>query len=246
MSKVERAIIMAAGKGERMKPLTNKTPKPLIKVNGVPMIETIITALINNGIKEIYVVIGYLKESFSYLCEKYDDLHLIQNPYYNTCNNISSLYVARDYISNSIILDGDQVVYNKDILNPHFKLSGYNAIYTDCHTDEWLMTTNENGIVTSCSRIGGKCGWQLFSISRWNNNDAMKLKNFIELEFETNKNTNIYWDDVALFLHKDEFELGVYKMQRGDIIEIDNYNELLKIDSSYSANNKQYNKIINT
>ena len=71
MYQIKRAIIMAAGKGERLRPVTDQIPKPLIKVNGVPMIETIIQALIQNGIREIYVVIGYLKEQFGYLCQQY-------------------------------------------------------------------------------------------------------------------------------------------------------------------------------
>ena len=52
------------------------------------------------------------------LVEEYDGITLIENPYYDSCNNISSLYVARDYIENSIILDGDQMVYNPNVLAP--------------------------------------------------------------------------------------------------------------------------------
>ena len=64
MSKVERAIIMAAGLGNRLSPVTLTTPKPLIKVNGYRMIDTAISALHKNGIFEIYVVVGYMKEQF--------------------------------------------------------------------------------------------------------------------------------------------------------------------------------------
>ena len=62
MYKIKRAIIMAAGIGERMKPLTLTTPKPLVVVNGVRMIDTVIDALWKNDISEIYIVVGYLKE----------------------------------------------------------------------------------------------------------------------------------------------------------------------------------------
>lgn len=120
MNKVKRAIIMAAGLGTRMKPVTLETPKPLIKVNGIRMIDTVIDALHKNGIYEIHIVVGYLKDRFSELLKDFPDVDIIENPYYDTCNNISSLYVARNYIEDSVILDGDQIIYNPDILAPEF------------------------------------------------------------------------------------------------------------------------------
>ena len=131
MNRVKRAIIMAAGKGQRMNPVTLHTPKPLVEVNGKRMIDTVIDALYINEINEIYIVVGYLKDKFNMLLEKYPDIKLIENSYYDTCNNISSLYVARDYIEDCIILDGDQIIYNPSILNPYFEKSGYNCIWTE-------------------------------------------------------------------------------------------------------------------
>lgn len=231
--RVERAIIMAAGTGTRMRPVTLDTPKPLIRVNGVRMIDTVIRALQENGIFEIYVVTGYQKEQFACLTENYEGVQLIENPYWDSCNNIASLYVAREHLENAMILDGDQMVYKKEILAPEFTRSGYNAIWTDAETDEWLMQV-ENGIVRSCSRTGGRGGWQLFSVSRWSGEDGKRLKKHLELEFEEKKNRQIYWDDVAMFCYPKEYQLGIRPMKADDIIEVDNFSELVALDASYA------------
>ena len=175
MHTVKRAIIMAAGIGKRMQPVTFETPKPLIRVNGIRIIDTVIQGLNSNNIFEIYVVVGYMKEKFYSLEKEYPGVKIIENPYYNTCNNISSLYMVRDHINDALILDGDQMIYNDAILQPEFERSGYNCVWTDTDTDEWLLTV-ENGIVKSCSRSGGKDGWQLYSISRWTTQDGKKIK----------------------------------------------------------------------
>ena len=232
INRVERAVIMAAGIGKRMQPLTLKTPKPLVKVNGVRMIDTVVDALKGNGISEIYVVAGHLKEQFHEWAEG-RGVTVIDNPFFDTCNNISSLYVAREHLENSIILDGDQIIYNKKILEPHFTLSGYNAVWSEGETDEWLMQV-EDGVVRSCSRTGGSHGWQLYSVSRWSREDALTMKELLELEFEVNKNRDVYWDDIPMFLHPDRFKLGIRIMNKEDILEIDSLEELTKIDSSYT------------
>ena len=229
--RVERAIIMAAGLGKRMQPVSLHTPKPLIRVNGIRMIDTVIQALKQNGIHEIYVVVGYLKEQFSTLPQEYPGLTLIENPYYDVYNNISSLYVARDHLENCIILDGDQIIYDPSIVDPEFERSGYNAVWCEGKTDEWLMQV-ENGIVTSCSRTGGAHGWQLYSISRWSQEDGMRLRKHLEQEFESG-NRQIYWDDVAMFCHFEDYTLGIKAMNKEAIVEIDSVEELCAIDKSY-------------
>lgn len=227
---VKRAIIMAAGIGKRLQPLTFHTPKPLVRVNGERIIDTVISALQINGITEIYIVVGHLKEQF-YEWAKDKPIKLIVNPYYEHSNNISSLYVARDYLKDCIVLDGDQIIYNEAVLNPHFSLSGYNAVWCQGTTKEWLMTVS-NGIVRSCSRTGGQCGWQLYSISRWTTEDGVKLGQYVEQEFEKG-NDQIYWDDVAMFLHFKDFKLGIFPMKNDDVIEIDSLEELVVYDCSY-------------
>ncbi len=228
----DKALIMAAGLGSRMRPVTEYIPKPLIPVNGVRMIDTIIDALHANGIREIHIVTGYLQEKFSVLRDKYPDVDFIENPYFQTCNNISSLYVARRYLGRCIILDGDQMIHNEKILFPGFLKSGYCSVWTDRHTNEWLQKVEDNKVV-SCSRTGGDHGWQLLSISFWSEQDGLKLKELLEIEFERKGNTQIYWDDIAMFCYPEEFDLGIRPVQKEDVDEIDNYAELLALDSSY-------------
>ena len=222
---------MAAGIGKRMQPLTFSTPKPLVKVNGIRMIDTVVDGLKKNEINEIYVVVGHLKEQFYGWATERGDVSIIENPYYDICNNISSLYIAREHLGDCIILDGDQIIYNPAILDPHFTLSGYNAVWCEGETDEWLMDV-QNGVVKFCSRTGGVHGWQLYSISRWSKDDGEKLRCHLEYEFDRG-NRQIYWDDVAMFYHFKDYNLGIREMQKSDIIEIDDLDELVAIDYSY-------------
>lgn len=228
----KRAIIMAAGIGIRMRPVTDKIPKPLVRIRGIRIIDSIIDGLHSNGIYEIYVVVGYHKEQFCALERQYEGLRLVENPYYETCNNISSLYMARDYIKDTIILDGDQMICNKAVLNPYFKRSGYHCIWTDVETKEWILCI-KNGIIQSCNRTGGKSGWQLYGISYWTAEDGGKLKKHLEEEFVEKENRQIYWDDIALFLHLDEYCLGIREMRRGDVLEVDSLDELIALDNNY-------------
>jgi CTP:phosphocholine cytidylyltransferase-like protein len=232
MNQAKRAIIVAAGIGSRMRPVTDTVPKPLVPVHGKKMIETSIEALHQNGIFEIYVVVGYRKEQFLELLERYPGLTLIENPDYETANNISSLYYAREHLGDTIILDGDQLLRDPEILNPQFERSGYCAIYTENPTQEWLLTL-EDGMVTGCSRTGGEKGWELHSVSFWSKEDGERLKNHLELEYVEKRRRDIYWDDVALFCHPEDYRLGIRPISRESLLEIDSYEELCELDPSY-------------
>ena len=114
--RVKRAVFLAAGFGSRMVPLTFNTPKPLIKVHGKSMIETLLDACVKAEINEIYIVVGYLGEYFEVLKNKYRNITFIWNELYNDANNISSALVAKDYLCNSYVLEADLVLYNDKLI----------------------------------------------------------------------------------------------------------------------------------
>ena len=235
MNRVKRAIIMAAGEGTRLRPLTYTTHKALLPVNGRPMIETILQALADNGIRDVTVVVGYKKEQFASLPARWPGVRLIENPWYASRNNISSLYVARAYLPGAMVLDGDQVIRDASALDPSFERSGYNCVWTDGHTDEWLLTLDREGTVRSCSRTGGEHGWRLYSVSRWSEDDGRRLAADLERAMEEEKNWSLYWDDVALFLRPEDYRLGVRPMAADAVVEIDSLAELAAADPSYAG-----------
>ena len=149
------AIIMASGLGVRMYPLTQKTPKPLIKVGNKPMIESVIDALEYRGVNNIFVVVGYLAEQFNYLTNKYKNLSLINNPDYKTVNNISSIYYAKQYLpeGDCYICEADLYISDSSILKHKLKESCYFGKMVKGYSDDWLFDLDENGFIT---RVGKK------------------------------------------------------------------------------------------
>jgi CTP:phosphocholine cytidylyltransferase-like protein len=216
-----------------MQPLTLTTPKPLVSVGGVRMIDSIIAALHHNGIREIYVVVGYKKEQFAGLPRQYPGLTLLDNPDYDRANNISSLYYARAHLENAAILDADQLIRDPSILSPRFSRSGYCCRRVTGHTDEWLLTVDAQNTVTHCSRTGGSDGWELHSVSLWTAEDGRRLARQLEEEYIQHQNTQLYWDDVALFCHPADYDLTIRPMADDALTEIDSLAELAALDASY-------------
>ena len=235
MFTVKRAIIIAAGFGSRMGALTQDTPKPMLKVHGERIIDNTIRKLIENGIEEIHVVVGYHKERFQEVKEVFPQIDLIENPYFETCNNISSLYVARDYLEECMILEGDQYFFSAAPLAREFEHTEYNAFWVNEPSVEWIAEVDQKGRITVCHENGADRGWLFYGVSRWTSEDGRKLKRCLEYEFEINNTRNCYWDRVPVFLYPEQFEIFIRKGSPYDRVELDNIRELAAVDDHYAA-----------
>ena len=229
--KVRKAIVIAAGFGSRMAPVTLDTPKPLVKVNGVRIIDTLLDALLAKGIDNITIVVGYKKEQFQQLLEKYPTLKFIENPIYNESNNISSMYVAKDIIDRCYICEADLIVSNPKVITKYQYCSNYLGAYVS-ETDDWCFFKKKNYIDRVA--IGGENCWHMIGISYWNESDSAKLREDIVKVFNSRGGKEKYWDNVPLTVCKKDFKIEVRDCKKKDVTEIDNYSELVIIDPSYA------------
>ena len=228
--RVKRAVFIAAGFGSRLVPITLNTPKPLVRVNGTRMIDTLLDAVVKAGIEEIVVVRGYLGEQFDQLLYKYPNIRFIENPIYNEANNISSALIARELLQNAYVFEADLVLYNPDLITKYQYTSNYLGVPVE-KTDDWCFEVKNRVITKLC--IGGTDCYHMFGISYWNAEDGKKLEEDIKKVFELPGGKERYWDQVSLEYCLKNYQVEVRPCTFDDIIEIDTYNDLKNIDHTY-------------
>lgn len=228
--RVKRAIFIAAGFGSRLVPITLNTPKPLVRVNGTRMIDTLLDAVVAAGIEEIYVVRGYLGEQFDQLLYKYPNIKFIENPFYNEANNISSALLVRNLMKNAYVLEADLVLSNPALIKKYQYASNYLGVYTD-YTDDWCFET-KNKVITKV-KIGGNNCHHMFGISYWNEEAGAKLCEDIKKVYEMPGGKERYWDQVSLEYCIDNYTVEVRECTFDDIVEIDSFADLKRLDPTY-------------
>ena len=232
--RVKRAVFIAAGFGTRLVPITFNTPKPLVRVHGVRIIDRLIDACLKAGIEELYIVRGYLGELFDQLLYKFPTVKFIENPLYNEANNISSALMAKDLLSNAYVLESDLLLYNPEIIRKYQYTSNYLGIRKQ-RTDDWCAVVKD-GIITE-EKVGGEGDdiWQMIGISYWNEADGRKLSRDLQDVFNSPGGKERYWEQVPLVYRKEHYSVEIRSCLDEDIVEIDTFNELKMIDPTYNV-----------
>ena len=229
--RVKRAVILAAGFGSRMMPATADRPKPMVTVNGVRIIDTLLDALTAVGITDITLVRGYQKERFDELLPKYPFLKLVDNDIYDSTNNISSAMAVLDRIDACYLCEADLYISNPAVITKYQYTSNILGAYS-LETDDWSFRL-EDGHITQYQKGNTYC-YNYYGISYWTPEDSAKLRrDFRQVYEEEPDGKDQFWEFVPLVLRKESYAVEIRQCEKSDIMEIDNYYELAQLDPSY-------------
>ena len=232
--RAKKAVFIAAGFGTRLVPITFNTPKPLVRVHGIRIIDRLIDACLEAGINEIYIVRGYLGELFDQLLYKYPMIKFLENPVYNEANNISSALVARYMLFNAYVFEADLLLSNPAIIKKYHYTSDFLAIKKE-RSDDWCFRVKD-GIIRE-EKVGGEGDdiWQMVGISYWNEADGHKLSQDIAEVYSSPGGQERYWEQVPLVYRKEHYSVEVRECHDQDVVEIDTFKELKAIDKTYDV-----------
>lgn len=233
--KVHNAIILAAGMSTRFIPVSYELPKGLITVKGEVMIEREIRQLQEAGVQEIILVVGYMMEKFLYLRDKYN-VKLVVNNEFATKNTHSSIYVARDYLSNTYILCSDNYY-----LNNMFHQYEYRAFYCSIFLSgtsyvERAFQFDHDGLIYDTNKPSHD-QWIMYGHAYYDQTFTEKFRPLLESYFGRPGVENMYWENVWAE-HVQEIPMWIQQCEADDIFEFDSMEELKAFDPGYIYHNR--------
>lgn len=187
-----------------MAPVTLDTPKPLVRVNGVRIIDTLLDALIAADIRDITIVRGYKKEKFDELLKKYPGIRFIDNHHYNTTNNISSTVCAVDLIDRCYICEADLIVSDPTVINKYEYTTNYLGIPVT-ETEDWCFDMKK-GCAVRYQQGGTNC-YQAIGISYWNAQDAERLRRDLMRVYHFRAGKENLWELVPLKIFRANYHV---------------------------------------
>lgn len=235
---VDGALFIAAGFGSRFVPLTFETPKGLLEVQGERMIERQIKQLHQAGIKSIYIVVGYLKEKFEYLIDKYD-VTLIYNPEYAVKNTLATLYHARKALAgkNMYILSSDNWM-KENMFHQYEPDAWYSSAKMAGETSEWCISYNKKGLITDVT-VGGRDAWVMYGPAFFSREFSHVFLPALEHCYHQPGTEQFYWEQVYVNLLKEKSAkspapaMYINRQKDGQVFEFENLEELRSFDVKY-------------
>lgn len=234
MNIVDNAVIMAAGTSSRFAPLSYERPKALITVRGEVLIERQICQLKEAGVPEIYIVVGYKAEMFTYLEEKFG-VHLVLNPDFLRRNNNGSIYAVKDLLRNTYICSADNY-FSENPFEREVSDCYYAAVYADGPTKEWCMESDANGTICNVT-IGGADAWYMLGHTFWDEKFSRKFVEILTREYDLPETRDKLWESIYLE-HLDELKMKIRKYDEDMVFEFDTLDELREFDETYISDTR--------
>lgn len=231
---IRNAIILAAGKSSRFAPFTYEKPKGLFRVKGEILIERQIEQLMQAGVKDIYIVVGYMKEKFFYLEKKYG-VKLLVNNQFGSKGNLYTLYIAKEFLANTYICCADHYFIENPFLDDNFFNISYRACsYQNGKFREFAVICSEANIITDV-KVGGENSLAMVGYAYMNERFSSKFKKLMEDEINDFGVSSMFWEE---FYAKHIKELTFYKREYDTdfILEFDDIDDLRTFDSDFLLN----------
>lgn len=226
---VDNAIIMAAGLSSRFAPISYRTPKGLITVRGEVLIERQIKQLREAGINDIIVVVGYKKEQFYYLKDKFG-VTIVENPEYRTRNNHSTIKAAAPYLRNSYICSSDNY-FTENPFEKEVEESYYAAVFSEGETQEWCLDTDADDRITDV-RIGGCAQWYMMGHVFWSEEFTKTFLEILDDVYNELGTAQLLWESIYM-QNLDRLKMKIRRYDADVIREFDSLDDLREFDESY-------------